>query len=121
MQWRNVGSSTKNLFTYKTDTPFEIVFLRRPSNGCAVLAGIRRHDDVVYQPRMHDLRYTFAVHRIANWLKQGADLKSFAAGLSGIYGSGRTRLDRTLSHFDSERFSKQLSKLSPQCQKEKMA
>ncbi len=34
------------------------------------LAGIRRQDGAIYQPRMHDLRYTFAVHRLTSWFRQ---------------------------------------------------
>jgi site-specific recombinase XerD len=38
-------------------------------------AGIHRSDGGRYQPRVHDLRHTFAVHRLASWYRQGADVQ----------------------------------------------
>jgi hypothetical protein len=73
--------------------------------------GIRRDDGAVYQPRMHDLRYTFAVHRIAAWFEQGADLNHMLlAAYIGQAGLGST--ERYLS-LTPERFRTQLIKLSP--------
>ena len=37
-------------------------------------AGIRR-TDARQQPRIHDLRHTFAVHRLTSWYQQGADVQ----------------------------------------------
>jgi integrase/recombinase XerD len=37
------------------------------------LSGVRRSDSS-YQPRLHDLRHSFAVHSIANWNEAGLDL-----------------------------------------------
>ncbi len=37
-------------------------------------AGVRRSPDAGYQPRLHDLRHTFAVHRLTRWDRQGADV-----------------------------------------------
>jgi integrase len=36
-------------------------------------AGICRGDGARRQPRLHDLRHTFAVHRLTSWYRQGAD------------------------------------------------
>jgi len=38
-------------------------------------AGIGRADGARYQPRLHDLRHTFAVHRLTSWYRQGADVQ----------------------------------------------
>jgi site-specific recombinase XerC len=38
-------------------------------------AGITRSDGGRYQPRLHDLRHTFAVHRLTSWYQQGADVQ----------------------------------------------
>src|ERR1700677_4005953 len=35
------------------------------------LANVRRSDGARYQPRLHDLRHTFAVHRLTSWYRQG--------------------------------------------------
>ena len=45
-------------------------------------AGVRRHDNARYQPRLHDLRHTFAVHRLTTWYQQGADVQRLINNLS---------------------------------------
>jgi integrase/recombinase XerD len=45
-------------------------------------AGIRRADDAKEQPRLHDLRHTFAVHRLTSWYRQGADVQRLLQHLS---------------------------------------
>jgi integrase/recombinase XerD len=37
--------------------------------------GINRIDGARYQPRLHDLRHAFAVHRLTSWYKEGADVQ----------------------------------------------
>lgn len=39
------------------------------------LAGVRAADTATEQPRLHDLRHTFAVHRLVSWYRQGADVQ----------------------------------------------
>jgi integrase len=78
------------------------------------LAGIERHDGAIYQPRMHDLRATFAVHRLTSWLRQGGDLNRLIPALStymGLCGLGSTERYLKLT---PERFRTPLGKLSPQ-------
>jgi integrase/recombinase XerD len=77
------------------------------------VSGIRRHDEASYQPRIYDLRHTFAVHRIAGWIKHGADLNRMLPALSvymGLTGLGTTEKYLTLT---PDRFRPQLLKLSP--------
>jgi integrase/recombinase XerD len=77
-------------------------------------SGTRRHDDADIQPRMYDLRHTFAVHRIAGWIKHGADLNRMLPALAAYMGLADLRsIERYLS-LTPERFRTQLSKLSPQ-------
>lgn len=49
-------------------------------------AGIRRADGGRLQPRMHDLRHTFAVHRLTAWYLQGADVQRLIYHLSVYLG-----------------------------------
>jgi site-specific recombinase XerD len=49
-------------------------------------AGIRRADGSRYQPRLHDLRHTFAVHRLTSWYRQGADVQRLLHHLSVYLG-----------------------------------
>lgn len=56
-------------------------------------AGISRNDGASYQPRLHDLRHTFAVHRLVNWYQDGADVQRLLPLLS-IY-MGHVHLSST--------------------------
>jgi integrase len=49
-------------------------------------AGVRRTDRARYQPRLHDLRHTFAVHRLTSWYRQGADVQRLIHHLSVYLG-----------------------------------
>lgn len=49
-------------------------------------AGIRRSDNASFQPRLHDLRHTFAVHRLTAWYRQGADVQRLLHYLSVYLG-----------------------------------
>ncbi len=48
-------------------------------------AGIRR-TDTRGKPRIHDLRHTFAVHRLTSWYQQGADVQRLLHHLSVYLG-----------------------------------
>jgi len=48
-------------------------------------AGIRR-TDTREQPRIHDMRHAFAVHRLTSWYKQGADVQRLLHQLSVYLG-----------------------------------
>ena len=49
-------------------------------------AGIQRTDGASYQPRLHDLRHTFAVHRVTSWYQQEADVQKLVFQLSVYLG-----------------------------------
>lgn len=44
--------------------------------------GVQRSDGGRYQPRLHDLRHTFAVHRLTAWYEQGEDVQRLVYHLS---------------------------------------
>jgi integrase/recombinase XerD len=48
--------------------------------------GMRREDGAYFQPRLHDLRHTFAVHRLVAWYRQGADVQLLLPKLSTYLG-----------------------------------
>jgi integrase len=50
------------------------------------LASVRRSDPSSHQPRLHDLRHTFAVHRLTEWYKAGADVQTLLPALSTYLG-----------------------------------
>ena len=77
------------------------------------VAGIVRQDGACYQPRLHDLRHTFAVHRVTAWIRRGADLNRMLPALSAYIGQvGLHSTNRYLT-LTPERFRAQLDKLSP--------
>ena len=45
-------------------------------------AGVRRDDGARYQPRLHDLRHSFATARLTAWYRQGADVQRLLPLLS---------------------------------------
>ncbi len=49
-------------------------------------SGVRRRDGVERRPRLHDLRHTFAVHRLTAWYQQGADVQRLLLQLSVYLG-----------------------------------
>lgn len=51
--------------------------------------GMRRTDGSRYRPRLHDLRHTFAVHRLTEWYRQGADVQRLVYDLSVYLGHAR--------------------------------
>lgn len=105
---------TENLFARKDGSPIQARILGKSFERLRRLAGIRRDDGPVYQPRMHDLRCTFAVHRIAAWFEQGADLNRMLPALAAYIGQvGLGSTERYLS-MTPQRFRRQLIKLSPQ-------
>jgi integrase len=48
--------------------------------------GVHRSDVERFQPRLHDLRHTFAVHRLTSWYQQGADVQRLLPQLSTYLG-----------------------------------
>jgi site-specific recombinase XerD len=48
--------------------------------------GIKRTDGAYYQPRLHDLRASFAVHRLVSWYQQGANVQKLLPQLSTYLG-----------------------------------
>lgn len=49
-------------------------------------ANVHRNDSSRFHPRLHDLRHTFAVHRLTSWYEQGADVQHLLPHLSTYLG-----------------------------------
>jgi site-specific recombinase XerD len=49
-------------------------------------AGVARTDGARYQPRLHDLRHAYAVHRVTEWYRQGTDVQALLPALSTYLG-----------------------------------
>jgi len=48
--------------------------------------GVQRHDGGRFQPRLHDLRHSFATHRLVSWYRQGADVQRLLPQLATFLG-----------------------------------
>jgi integrase/recombinase XerD len=80
-------------FVGRHDKPLHHWTLQDAFERLREYAGVRRTDGARYQPRLHDLRHTFAVHRLTEWYRQGADVQRLVYQLS-VY-LGHARLDHT--------------------------
>jgi integrase/recombinase XerD len=114
LRWRiKVGSQSDRLFVKKDGHA-----LRKPGvddmfRRLRVIAKVSGPGGPRKQPHMHDLRHSFAVHRITSWIRAGADLDRLLPALSAYMGyMGLTATERHLQ-MTPERLRKPLSKLSP--------
>jgi integrase/recombinase XerD len=81
---RLVGHSrddTAPFFTYKKGGPVVRVVLEDAFQRLRQHVGVVRQN-ARYQPRLHDLRHTFAVHRVIAWYRSGVDVQRLLPGLS---------------------------------------
>jgi len=80
----SVGSPT--LFASKFGKQLKSRTLSTTFRRLCKIAGVSRHKDSVYQPRLHDLRHTFAVHRIIFWYQQKAAIQKMLPLLAAYMG-----------------------------------
>jgi len=73
-------------FTTRTGTSVKPDTLQHNFRILCDLAGIRRTAGASEQPRLHDLRHTFAVDRLTSWYRQGADVQRLLHQLSVYLG-----------------------------------
>jgi integrase len=110
----NRKSPDRYLFCTKDGRPLTQAIVRVRFMYLRQFASVERHDGVSYQPRMCDLRSTFAVHRITSWIKEGADLNRMLPAMAAYMGtSGLVTTEQYLA-LTPERYRRQLQKLSPQ-------
>jgi site-specific recombinase XerD len=105
-----------SFFTSTEGGPVKTGTLHKNFRVACDRAGIRR-TDTGEQPRIHDLRHTFAVHRLTTWYQQGADVQRLLHHLS-VY-LGHVELKHTqvylsmtpeLLHEASQRFERYAGK-----------
>ena len=73
-------------FITRTGSRIKIGVLQQNFRKLCWRAGITRADGGRFQPRLHDLRHTFAVHRLTAWYRQGADVQKLLPQLSTYLG-----------------------------------
>jgi site-specific recombinase XerD len=74
------------LFLTRTATPMKRHTAENIFSRLRIRAGVLRSDGCRYQPRLHDLRHAFAVHRLTSWYRQGADVQRLLPQLSTYLG-----------------------------------
>jgi len=75
-----------SLFLDKRTKPMKADTVRDCFKRIREKANIRRTDSSPYQPRIHDLRHTFAVERLTSWYKEGKDVQKLLPVLSVFLG-----------------------------------
>lgn len=75
-----------SLWIRRDGTPMRLWSMKRIFKRVRRKAGISRNDNPIYQPRIHDLRHTFAVNRLRSWYKEGKDVQCLLPALSTYLG-----------------------------------
>lgn len=96
-QWRKEHQQPQNaeahLFMSQHNEPFNADTLRGIFERIRDNVGIRREDGAFFQPRLHDLRHTFAVNRLVSWYRENKNVQQLLPILS-VY-LGHTHLAHT--------------------------
>ena len=110
------GIGGEHLFTNENGCPVTASNVRNNFIRLCRVSGVIRRCGSPARPRLHDMRQTFAVHRITSWIRDGADLNRMLPGLAAYMGQvGLGSTERYLL-LTPERFRKHLDKLSsPRC------
>jgi site-specific recombinase XerD len=90
LQWRKnenqPQTSGTSLFIGKDKQAFKIETMRGIFERIREKAGIKRSDNATYQPRIHDLRHTFAVNRLTSWYQENKNVQQLLPILSVYLG-----------------------------------
>jgi site-specific recombinase XerD len=73
-------------FVVRRGAPLSIQIVEQAFTRLRKYAGIGRIDGARYQPRLHDMRHSFAVHRLTSWYEQGADVQKLLPHLATYLG-----------------------------------
>lgn len=97
LKWRVQQKYSPNtsafLFMGRNNHSFNISTMRGIFQRIREKADIKRSDNANFQPRIHDLRHTFAVNRLTSWYQENKDVQQLLPILS-IY-LGHTHLANT--------------------------
>ena len=85
-QWGYPRGTVESFFVTRHGQPVIRSLVERTFCRLRCLANIHRYDGARYQPRLHDLRHSFAVHRLVAWYREGADVQRLLPQLSTYLG-----------------------------------
>lgn len=90
MKWRKEMGMPDDkedfLFLTRKNIPMRLESIWLGFSKIRELANIHRNDGAVYQPRIHDLRHTFAVNRLTQWYREGKNVQEMLPLLSTYLG-----------------------------------
>ena len=91
VNWRNSQhpncGKDSALFLDRECQPYKIDTIQDCFQRIREVARIKRDDGAYYQPRIHDLRHSFAVHRLTAWYREGKDVQRCLCHLSTYLGN----------------------------------
>jgi site-specific recombinase XerD len=73
-------------FVSRTGTPLKRRTAENIFRRLCARAGVKRDDGCRFQPRLHDLRHAYAVHRVVTWYQRGADVQRLLPQLATYLG-----------------------------------
>jgi site-specific recombinase XerD len=79
-------TSSARFFVLRRGGPVSVQLIEQRFKYLREQVGIRRTDGARYQPRLHDLRHSFSVHRLISWYQQGADVQNLLPQLATYLG-----------------------------------
>ena len=79
-------SGTAPFFVLRRGGPVQRPLVESRFKGLRDYTDVKRVDGAHYQPRLHDLRHSFAVHRLISWYRQGANVQKLLPQLSTYLG-----------------------------------
>ena len=82
IQQHQLQDAETYLFLCKEHKPLNIDTINGIFQRIRKKAGVKREDGAAYQPRIHDLRHTFAVNRLTTWYKENKDVQQLLPILS---------------------------------------
>lgn len=90
LKWRSTKKlplePNAKLFLDQTGDPYSLSAMQKIFTKIRVKSNIYRNDGARYQPRLQDLRHTFATHRIVSWHKENKDVQDLLPVLSTYLG-----------------------------------
>jgi site-specific recombinase XerD len=79
-------SADAAFFVLRRGGPLSVQIVQQAFVRLRKYAGVGRADGARYQPRLHDMRHSFAVRRLTSWYQQGADVQKLLPYLATYLG-----------------------------------
>jgi integrase/recombinase XerD len=113
-RWRFENTSTNAyLFATKQQKVLSATQISFAFSRLQLNAGVKRQDGFTQNPKLIDIRNTFAVHRIAAWIKEGLALNRMLPSLAAYMGLDQLPSADRYLRMTPEQFRVPLTLLSP--------